>query len=475
MIEREIKESQNLSRSQRRKKERELQKKYKDKTIRIKSGKSFKKSEGLSRKQKREIMKDKDFLKELLKIIKKYFPQLTSMFSSLTDKRHKSYITYKMRTIIMTRLLALLCGITTMTEINNEFNSEQAIANLSKICNQNLKEIPDWQTIQDVIEQLDYNEIDNIRKYMFKALLRSKMFDKFRYDGYIQLIVDATGLTALDYNLNGNCLTRTRDGKIKYYKYVLEVKVVFFNMVISIDSEWIENTNSNTEKEKQDCEVKAFKRMAPRIKNNYPKLKFIITGDALYATDPMMNICENYNWKYIFNLKPDRLKEVAYQFEGNIKLENETNLSNYYLSTNIYHKKHCLNAIKYEELQNNKLVSFRYVTNLNINNDNIKDIVTMGRRRWKIENEGFNEQKNGSFNISHLCSHFDNALKIHYLFIQIAHTIRQLLELGSLVYKEVKKFVTKKEISQKLINTLISSTITNLESYDLNFQLRFDD
>ena len=475
MIEREIKESQNLSRSQRRKKERELQKKYKDKTIRIKSGKSFKKSEELSRKQKREIMKNKDFLKELLKIIKKYFPQLTSMFSSLTDKRHKSYITYKMRTIIMTRLLALLCGITTMTEINNEFNSEQAIANLSKICNQNLKEIPDWQTIQDVIEQLDYNEVDNIRKYMFKALLRSKMFDKFRYDGYIQLIVDATGLTALDYNLNGNCLTRTRDGKIKYYKYVLEVKVVFFNMVISIDSEWIENTNSNTEKEKQDCEVKAFKRMAPRIKNNYPKLKFIITGDALYATDPMMNICENYNWKYIFNLKPDRLKEVASQFEGNIKLENETNLSNYYLSTNIYHKKHCLNAIKYEELQNNKLVSFRYVTNLNINNDNIKDIVTMGRRRWKIENEGFNEQKNGSFNISHLCSHFDNALKIHYLFIQIAHTIRQLLELGSLVYKEVKKFVTKKEISQKLINTLISSTITNLESYDLNFQLRFDD
>lgn len=475
MIEQEIKESQNLPRSQRRKKERKLQKKYKDKTIRIKYGKTFKKSEGLSRKQKREIMKDKDFLKELLKIIKKYFPQLTSMFSSLTDKRHKSYITYKMRTIIMTRLLALLCGITTMTEINNEFNSEQAIANLSKICNQNLKEIPDWQTIQDVIEQLDYNEIDNIRKYMFKALLRSKMFDKFRYDGYIQLIVDATGLTALDYNLNGNCLTRTRDGKIKYYKYVLEVKVVFFNMMISIDSEWIENTNSNTEKEKQDCEVKAFKRMAPRIKNNYPKLKFIITGDALYATDPMMNICEDYNWKYIFNLKPDRLKEVASQFEGNIKLENETNLSNYYLSTNIYHKKHCLNAIKYEELQNNKLVSFRYVTNLNINNDNIKDIVTMGRRRWKIENEGFNEQKNGSFNISHLCSHFDNALKIHYLFIQIAHTIRQLLELGSLVYKEVKKFVTKKEISQKLINTLISSTITNLESYDLNFQLRFDD
>lgn len=91
----------------------------------------------------------------------------------------------------MTRLFALLCGITTMTEINSEFNKEQAIINLSIICEDNLKEIPDWQTIQDVIEELDYNEIDDIRKYMFKALLRSKMFDRFRYNGCIQLVVDA--------------------------------------------------------------------------------------------------------------------------------------------------------------------------------------------------------------------------------------------------------------------------------------------
>ena len=99
----------------------------------------------------------------------------------------------------------------------------------------------------------------------------------------------------------------------------------------------------------------------------------------------------------------------------------------------------------------------------------------MGRRRWKIENEGFNEQKNGTYKISHLCSRFENALKIHYLFIQIAHTLRQLLELGSLVVKSIKRYVNKKEISKDITNTLISSTITNLESLDLNFQLRFDD
>lgn len=475
-LKKELEKSKNLSRRARRIKERQLQKKYKDKNIRIKFGKTFKKSEGLNKLQRRQLLQDKNLLNELRKIIKKYFPSLNNLFSNLTDKRHKSYIKYNIRSIIMTRVFALLCGITTMSEINNEFNKDKAIKNLSIICeDNNLKEIPDWQTIQDVIEDLDYNEINDIRKYMFRALLRSKMFDRFRYNGCIQLVVDATGLTALDYNLNGNCLTRTRDGKTKYYKYVLEAKVVFGNMLISIDSEWIENNKLNNEKDKQDCEVNAFKRMAPRIKNNYPKLKFIVTGDALYATTPMINICKNNKWHYIFNLKKDRLKNIYEEFEDNINYENEGSKENYFLSSNIQFKGNKVNAFRYIETKENKTTIFNYITDLLIDNYNIEEIVIMGRKRWKIENEGFNEQKNGIYKISHLCSRFENALKIHYLFIQIAHTIRQLLELGSIIYKEIKKFVTKKEISKTIIDTLISSLITNLESLDLNFQLRFDD
>ena len=334
-LQEEIKNYENEARSVRRKKERQLKKEYKDKSIRIKSGKQFKKTkEPLTRKQRRELLKDKNLLKEVLKIIRKYFPQLENLFSNLTDKRHKSYITYKMRTIIMTRLLSLICGITTMKGINQKFNTDEAIKNLSSICNQELKEVPDWQTIQDVIETLSIEEIEDIRKYMVKALIRSKMFDRFRYKGAIQVLVDATGLSSHDYNLNGNCISRTKSDVTKYYKYVLEAKIVFGNIVISIDSEWIENKKLNNENEKQDCEVNAFKRMAPRLKKNYPKMKFIITGDALYATTPMIDICKDNKWYYIFNLKKDRLKNVYEQFTDNITYLNETNKENYYLSKN---------------------------------------------------------------------------------------------------------------------------------------------
>ena len=475
-LKQEIEEAKKLGRLERRKKERELQNKYNDKSIRIMSGKTFTKSEALNKKQRRDLVKDKNLLKELMKIINKYLPQLTKLFSELTDKRNKSYITYNMKTIIMTRLLALICGITTMTEINNtdKFNTEETIKNLSSICNQTLKEIPDWQTIQDVIEELNIEEIENIRKYIVKALIRSKMFDKYRYNGAFQLLVDATGISSHDYNLNGNCIIKKHKSTntTKYYKQVLEAKIVVGNIVISLDTEWIENTDMLTEKKKQDCEVNAFKRMAVRIKKNYPKLKFIITGDALYATTPMINICKENKWNYIFNFKKDRLKQVYEDFQDNVNYKNETNKENYQLSRGIRFKGNTFNALSYQEMQNDKLITFNYITNLTVNNYNIEEIINMGRRRWKIENEGFNEQKNGTYRISHLCSRNENAIKIHYYFIQIAHILRQLLEFGSKLVKEMK-LKTKKEVSSIFTQNL-TSHVSNLSNLETNFQLRFD-
>ncbi len=281
----------------------------------------------MNRKARRELRKDKNLVKELYSIIKKYLPDLFEKFDSLTDMRNQSYITYKMKTICVTRLWGLLCGLTTMTDISSDnFNTESCINNLSKMCEQKLVELPYWETIQDVFTNISIDELRNIQKYIVKALIRSKMFDKYKYDGAFQLLFDGTGLSNHDYNLNDNCLVRKhKDGKISYYKYVLECKLIVGNIVISLDTEFIENEKMLSDKQKQDCETNAFKRMVKRIKNNYPKYKFIITGDGLYATTPIINICKKHKWNYIFNFKPDKLKDINESFEGNIKLNNETN------------------------------------------------------------------------------------------------------------------------------------------------------
>lgn len=395
----------------------------------------------MNRKMRRKLRKDKDLIKELYSIVNKYLPNLLTMFDKLTDTRNQSYITYKMKTICITRLFSLLCGLTTMTDISsNNFNTD---------------------------------ELRKIQKYIVKTLIRSKMFDRYKYNGYFQLIFDGTGLSNHNYNLNNNCLKRKhKDGKISYYKYVLECKLVVGNIVISLDSEFIENKKMITEKQKQDCETNAFKRMIKRIKKNYPKQKFIITGDGLYATSPIMKLCNKYEWKFIFNLKPERLKEVNSSFEGNIKLCNEVNIKNYYLSTSIEYKKVILNVFKFIETKKNKETTFRYVSNLVINDSNIKEVVSLRRRRWKIENDGFYMQKHRTFDITHLNSKNDNAMKNHYFFIQFAHTIRQLLELGNILTKSLKLKI--KEVSANLLKSL-TSIISDLNDLQTNFQLRFDD
>lgn len=58
--------------------------------------------------------------------------------------------------------------------------------------------------------------------------------------------------------------------------------------------------------------------------------------------------------------------------------------------------------------------------------NHVEEMVEAGRGRWKIENEGFNNQKDGIYNIEHLNSYDSTAMKNHYLITQIADILMQL-------------------------------------------------
>ena len=78
-------------------------------------------------------------------------------------------------------------------------NTDATIKNISSICKTKLEELPYWETIQDVFENININELKQIQKYIVTTLIRSKMFDKYRYDGNFILIFDGTGLSTLPF------------------------------------------------------------------------------------------------------------------------------------------------------------------------------------------------------------------------------------------------------------------------------------
>lgn len=432
----------------------------------------------MNRSEKRKLKKEIEVFSDVVNIIKQYFPCLINKLDKLTDTRHQSYVEYTMSTITVTRLLALLCGIKSMRQVTQTFNTEETIKNIANLLNIELEEIPHYDTINEVFENLDIEELRKIQKYMLTRLIRSKMFDKYRFNGkYFQIVIDGTGLVTFTHRHCKNCLKKTfNKGEENeysiYYHYVLEAKLVVGDIVISIDTEFVENEDENIEK--QDCELKAFYRMAERIKKEYPKLPIIISGDALYACNPVITTCINNKWQYILRLKEDRLKLLGEEIEGLEKAETEkieekkVRYWNEVKYGEVEFERQA-NVLKYYEKKKEKITEFMWITSFKITEKNKKELVYYGRQRWKIENEGFNMQKNGTFDIEHAYSKNYNAMKAHYFFIQFAHTIRQLLEKGLKYIKELKMSI--KEVSAAITQTL-THKIINLTQYN-KMQLRF--
>lgn len=427
----------------------------------------------MNRKERRNKKKELNILGNVITIINQYFPELINKFEGLTDIRHQSYVKYRMKVIFIVRLMGLMSSIKSMHELTEEFNTEEAIANIAQICGLELEEIPHCDTINDIFEKVKVKEIEAIIKYMINRMIRNKMFNSFKIrDKYYHVVVDGTGLATSRKKYNQNCLVKNKHDKNgneyqEYSTYVLEAKLVIGDMVFSIGSEFVENEDEKVEK--QDCETKAFKRLAEKIKKEYPRLKIIIGADALYASKPVMDICKENGWKYIIRFKEGAIPTLYKEFETVVKRDNESKIENYEYVTKLDYQEEKVNIIKNIDVDTK--IEYMYMTDLPISDKNIEATIAVGRKRWKIENEGFNIQKNGTFDIGHLYSKNSTAIKVHYLMIQIAHIIRQLLEKG---IKEIKDLELKiKEISQMLKQRLTSKFIVKV-SAKRRIQLRLE-
>lgn len=126
-------------------------------------------------------------------------------------------------------------------------------------------------------------------------------------------------------------------------------------------------------------------------------------------------------------------------------------------------KKEISNIFRYtyerKENEDFKTINFNWNTNIELNEKNLEEMIEAGRGRWKIENEGFNNQKNGIYDIEHLNSYDTNAMKNHYLLTQIADIIMQLYLAWNPLRKEIKQSI--KNTSSRLLESFRRLTVTD--------------
>jgi len=382
-----------------------------------------------------------------LKTVRHFFPKLTKWLQSVADPRDKNKITYNPSHLLWLGIFLFLLRLGSKRKIKYKLATEEFLKNLNQLCAGYSENVAHHDTVEYLLQKLEPEEIYRIRQKMANRLIRMKALDKFRLlEEYFMIAVDGTGHLIYKERHCPHCLTKEKDGKILYYYHnVLEAKLVTnTGLALSVETEFIQNSDGET---KQDCELNAFYRMAKRLKKRFPQLKICLLLDSLYAAGPVMDIAEEYGWKYITVFKRGSMPERYDEFLKLKKLcpENEIEIANDKLSQkfswvgDIDHKGNSFNVIELDEATLDKQTRFVWLTNLKVGKKSIAKIAKGGRLRWKIENEGFNIQKNRGFNLEHPYSQNETSMKNFYLLLQIAYIISQLMEKGNLLKHKIQK------------------------------------
>ena len=423
----------------------------------------------------------------LYKTMKQFFPSFNNWLNRIDDPRQHGYIKYSFGEISWIGILLFLLKIGSRRQINFQFNTEAFRDNLAMLSKARVTKVAHDGTINYLLAKIKPEQWGRLIVKMIKRLIRMRCLEKYRMFGHYLVAVDGSGLLTFKKRHCPHCLTKEKGGKILYYYHnVLEAKlVVAGGMAFSIATEFIENPDDKVKT--QDCEPAAFHRLAKKLKGYFPQLKICLLLDALYANKRVFNLCRENKWKYLITFKKGSMPATYQEYLSLKKINPDSSgehnreglIQSYRWVNEIDYESDKLNVLECEEIKNEKTTKFVWLTNFGVDKTNFITLAKGGRLRWKIENEGFNMQKNGGYNLQHAYSEHPLALKNYYLLLQIAHIINQLMEKGSLIRSEIKKvFGSIRNIARLLLEQLRTSTFTENELKMFNssrFQIRLAD
>jgi hypothetical protein len=396
-----------------------------------------------------EAEAQKHILRLFLGIAQEYGGKWKDIFRGVSDEREAGKISYPMSVLLFTGVLLFICQLGARRQINHQLRGNERVRKKYRALF-GVEDIPHGDTLNYSYRQLKVEEVQEVVCRLMEGVMEREELRKRRLFGIYDLIaMDGTGVLTYHERHCANCLTRKlSNGQILYYHPVLEAKLVTANgYALSLMTEFIENNDPQATK--QDCELKAFYRLAARLKKRFPNAHFCLLLDGLFAGGPTLEVCEQKDWKYLIGLTDEDLPTVNQEFEALLALppENRREITlpkgicqtyrwmNGIAYTDSDQRTHLLNVLECVETPPDKPdqpTKFKWLTNFTLLSTNTPNLANQaGRLRWKIENEGFNLQKNGGFALEHVFSHDETAHKIFYLLLQIALLFFQLMTKSS--------------------------------------------
>ena len=423
-------------------------------------------------------------LELLLKTVRHFFPAFSHKINGLHDPRNVKQCVYEQSHLIWMGVLMYLEQLGSRRQIRYERESDIFVENFGELCGQKgLGYVADPDTLAYYAERLSVKEAESLSIYLIQRLIRMKALDAFRLYGYLPVAVDGSRMFRFaDKPFDSCCHKKLSNGETEYFSSVLDAKIVTpSGLSLTIASEMLSN-EGNSEFDKQDCELKAFPRLASKIQAAFPRTPFVFLFDGLYASQNVIRLMKQNNWRYFITFKegsmPERYAETLalakLQHDNTLVVEKErirqdfTWVSELPIAEFTPNVIFCLDSDESEE----EKTQFVWLTDFKVTSANVAELSNKGGRlRWKIENEGFKVQKKNGYKMEHAYSRHENGIKIMYILLTIAHIINQLILKGSLIRSLMKTFGSAKNFARRLSESMRCNKL-NADALKLPGQIR---
>jgi hypothetical protein len=394
---------------------------------------------------------------EHVRIYRNQLPVLLKRLAKIPDPRNPQKRKHKLTVLILYGILTFVYQIPSRREANRVMTMPQFVENLQLLFPE-LESIPHHDTLMRLLATIDVDQIEQAHIELIRRLIRNKKFYHYLINHSYPIAIDGTQKFKRDEIWSEECSGRTvgkGDKAIsQYYVYVLEASLAFHNgMVIPLMSEFLDFTKGDTSETKEDCETKAFKRLAARLKNEFKRLGIMLLLDGLYPNGPIMEICRKNKWDFMMVLQDKSLPSVWEEFYGLMQLQTDQKLSmtwgdrkqefdwvnniEYYYGPNqkkkmILHLVTCKETWKEVDKSSGEIITSKsrhaWVSSKPLAKQNVHERCNLSaRHRWGIEINILIEKHHG-YNYEHCFSYDWKAMKGYHYLMRLAHLINVLAE-----------------------------------------------
>lgn len=278
-----------------------------------------------------------DAVSQQVKVYRAMLPVLLKRLSKMDDPRNPRKLRHKLTVLMIYGILCFAFQMSSRRQANQEMTRPVFEANLRQLF-PDLDELPHQDTLARLLARIDVAEIEQAHLDMIRQLIRSKKFGRYLIGNCYPIAVDGSQKLTRAERWDAQCLERKvrskkqespeAEAKKEYYAYVLEANLAFENgMVIPLLSEVLSASQGDSQRDKQDCEQRAFHRLALRLKQAFSHLPILLLLDGLYANGPIMQLCRQNNWDFMIVLQDESLPSVWEEIEGLKRFQSTNRLS----------------------------------------------------------------------------------------------------------------------------------------------------